>query len=137
MNLTSLRYDVVSNPYPPAPALTGRVAREPDDICGRPVRKGEEIAILPWVLHRHRTLWDGPDRFDPERFSGREVRPGRASPICRSAADHASPLARSLPLPRFCFLVATIAQRYRLRLVPGQDIVLLHRVTMRPRDGIR
>jgi cytochrome P450 len=44
--------------YPPAPALTGRVAREPDDICGRPVRKGEEIAILPWVLHRHRTLWD-------------------------------------------------------------------------------
>src|ERR1700688_3538525 len=70
MNLTSLRYDVVSNPYPPAPALTGRVAREPDDICGRPVRKGEEIAILPWVLHRHRTLWDGPDRFDPERFSG-------------------------------------------------------------------
>jgi hypothetical protein len=30
-----------------------------------------------------------------------------------------------------------MAQRYRLKLVPGQDIVLQHRVTMRPRDGIR
>jgi hypothetical protein len=34
-------------------------------------------------------------------------------------------------------LVATMAQRYRLTLVPGQDIVLLHRVTLRPRGGIR
>ena len=123
--------------YPPAPALTGRVAREPDDICGRPVRKGEEIAILPWVLHRHRTLWDDPDRFDPERFSGERsaTRPrfaylpfGGGPRICIGA---------QLSLTEVLLLVATIAQRYRLKLVPGQDIVLLHRVTMRPRDGIR
>jgi cytochrome P450 len=123
--------------YPPAPALTGRVAREPDDVCGRPVRKGEEIAILPWVLHRHRRLWDDPDRFDPERFSGerRATRPrfaylpfGGGPRICIGA---------QLSLTEVLLLVATIAQRYRLKLVPGQDIVLLHRVTMRPRDGIR
>jgi cytochrome P450 len=123
--------------YPPAPALTGRVAREPDDVCGRPVRKGEEIAILPWVLHRHRTLWDDPDRFDPERFSGERsaTRPrfaylpfGGGPRICIGA---------QLSLTEVLLLVATIAQRYRLKLVPGQDIVLLHRVTMRPRDGIR
>ena len=123
--------------YPPAPALTGRVAREPDDVCGRHVRKGEEIAILPWVLHRHRTLWDDPDRFDPERFSGERsaTRPrfaylpfGGGPRICIGA---------QLSLTEVLLLVATIAQRYRLKLVPGQDIVLLHRVTMRPRDGIR
>src|SRR5215831_14109676 len=36
--------------YPPAPALTGRVAREADEICGHRVGKRMEIAILPWVL---------------------------------------------------------------------------------------
>jgi cytochrome P450 len=33
-------------------------------------------------------------------------------------------------------ILATIAQRFRLRLVPNQNIVLQHRITMRPRDGI-
>jgi cytochrome P450 len=122
--------------YPPAPALTGRVAREPDEICGRPVKKGAEVAILPWVLHRHRTLWEDPDRFDPERFS-RETsatRPrfaylpfGGGPRICIGA---------QLAMTEVSLLVATMAQRYRLRLVPGQDIVLLHRVTLRPRGGI-
>jgi cytochrome P450 len=123
--------------YPPAPILTGRAAREADRICGRPIAKGTEIVILPWVVHRHRTLWDDPDRFDPQRFS-RE----------RSAAR---PRFAYLPFgggPRICIgaklaqtevllLVATMAQRYRLKLIPRQDIVLLHRITLRPRDGIR
>jgi cytochrome P450 len=34
-------------------------------------------------------------------------------------------------------ILATIAQRFRLGLVPGQKIVLQHRITMRPRDGIK
>ena len=123
--------------YPPAPALTGRVAREADEICGHPVGKGMEIAILPWVLHRHRTLWDDPDRFDPERFSPERsaTRPrfaylpfGGGPRICIGA---------QLAVTEVMLLVATMAQRYRLTLVPGQDIVLLHRVTLRPRGGIR
>jgi cytochrome P450 len=123
--------------YPPAPALTGRVAREADDICGHRVAKGMEVAILPWVLHRHRTLWDDPDRFDPERFSPERsaTRPrfaylpfGGGPRICIGA---------QLAMTEVMLLVATMAQRYRLTLVPGQDIVLLHRVTLRPRGGIR
>jgi cytochrome P450 len=123
--------------YPPAPALTGRVAREADEICGHPIGKGAEIVILPWVLHRHRTLWDDPDRFDPERFSRERsaTRPrfaylpfGGGPRICIGA---------QLALTEVALLVATMAQRYRLKLVPRQDIVLLHRITLRPRDGIR
>jgi len=123
--------------YPPAPALTGRVAREADEICGHRVGKRMEIAILPWVLHRHRTLWDDPDRFDPERFSPEKstARPrfaylpfGGGPRICIGA---------QLAMTEVMLLVATMAQRYRLTLVPGQDIVLLHRVTLRPRGGIR
>jgi cytochrome P450 len=123
--------------YPPAPMLTGRVALEPDEICGRPIAKGTQIAILPWVVHRHRTLWDDPDRFDPERFSKARSagRPrfaylpfGGGPRICIGA---------QLALTEIALLVATMAQRYRLKLVRQQEIVLLHRVTLHPRDGIR
>lgn len=123
--------------YPPAPMLTGRVAREADEICGRKIARGEEIAILPWILHRHRTLWDAPDSFDPDRFTPERnaARPrfaylpfGGGPRICIGA---------QLALTEVSLLVATMAQRYRLRFVEPQDIVLLHRITLRPRDGIK
>jgi cytochrome P450 len=137
LSYTRMVIDEAMRLYPPAPMLAGRLAREADEICGRPIAKATEIAILPWVLHRHRTLWDDPDRFDPERFSRERstMRPrlaylpfGGGPRICIGA---------QLALTEVSLLVATVAQRYRLKLVPRQDIVLLHRVTLRPRDGIR
>jgi cytochrome P450 len=137
LTYTRMVIDEAIRLYPPAPMLTGRVAVEADAICGRPIAKGTEIAILPWVVHRHRTLWEDPDRFDPERFSRERsaTRPrfaylpfGGGPRICIGA---------QLALTEVSLLVATMAQRYRLKLVPQQDIVLLHRVTLHPRDGIR
>src|SRR5499427_4959908 len=137
LSYTRMMIEEAMRLYPPAPALTGRVAREADEICGHRIAKGAEIVILPWVLHRHRTLWDDPDRFDPERFSPERsaTRPrfaylpfGGGPRICIGA---------QLAVTEVMLLVATMAQRYRLTLVPGQDIVLLHRVTLRPRGGIR
>ena len=29
---------------------------------------GSIVIVAPYVLHRHRTLWDEPDAFRPERF---------------------------------------------------------------------
>jgi len=137
LSYTRMVIDEAMRLYPPAPMLTGRAARAEDEICGRHVPKGTEIAVLPWVVHRHRTLWDDPDRFDPERFSRESsaTRPrfaylpfGGGPRICIGA---------QLALTEVSLLVATMAQRYRLRLVPRQNIVLWHRVTLRPRGGIR
>jgi len=123
--------------YPPAPGLTGRVAREADEICGRPIKKGAELAILPWVLHRHHTLWDDPDRFDPERFSkARSASRPRFAYLPFGGGPRVC-IGAQLAMTEVSLLVATMAQRYRLRLVNGQDIVLSLRVTMRPRNGIR
>ncbi len=134
---TRMVIDEAMRLYPPAPTLTGRVAREDDEICGHPVRKGSEIAILPWVLHRHRMLWDNPNVFDPERFSPERsaTRPrfaylpfGGGPRICIGA---------SLATAEVSLLLAAMAQHYRLKFVDGQKVDLVHRVTMRPRGGIR
>src|SRR5215212_8513045 len=45
-----------------------RAARGPDTLGGVPVRRGALMLVAPWVLHRHRRLWQDPDAFDPERF---------------------------------------------------------------------
>src|SRR5207344_2628407 len=55
--------------YPPIAAIS-RVAVGHDDLNGEPVRPGSLIVISPYVLHRHRLLWQRPDAFDPHRFIG-------------------------------------------------------------------
>ena len=52
---------------PPVPALV-RVAADNDELGGERITKGTVIIISIYATHRHRMLWDDPDRFDPDRF---------------------------------------------------------------------
>ena len=61
--------------YPPVHRID-RQAMADDELCGRRIRKGDMVTIWPWVLHRHRTLWDEPDLFNPENFDP-EAKAGR------------------------------------------------------------
>lgn len=53
--------------YPPALRID-REAAVDDELCGYVVRKGDQISIWPWIVHRHRALWDQPELFNPENF---------------------------------------------------------------------
>ena len=43
-----------------------RCKRKP--IQGHKIPKGSLVLVVPWLLHRHRKLWDRPDHFIPDRF---------------------------------------------------------------------
>jgi len=53
--------------YPPAFTLA-RQARCADTAGGIAIPPRAVVLIAPWVLHRHRRLWDQPEKFDPARF---------------------------------------------------------------------
>ncbi|MCW8305888.1 cytochrome P450 [Acidiphilium sp. PA] len=53
--------------YPPAAMITRR-AMIADRCASVAVPKGATVMVAPWVLHRHRSLWRDPERFDPARF---------------------------------------------------------------------
>jgi unspecific monooxygenase len=53
--------------YPPA-FLIVREAKEEDVVAGHRVAPGTVISVSPWILGRHRKLWDRPEEFRPERF---------------------------------------------------------------------
>jgi cytochrome P450 len=121
--------------YPPAHTMS-REALADDEIEGHRVAKGSVVSIVPWVLHRHRLLWERPEVFDPERFA-----PERASERPRFAY---------IPFgggPRICIgagfamteatvILAMLGQRYRLRLAPGARVEPVGLITLRPRHGL-
>lgn len=57
--------------YPPAPMMF-RIAVKPDQLLGVDVEPGAIVIVAPWILHRHKKLWDDPDAFIPDRFAGKE-----------------------------------------------------------------
>ena len=99
--------------YPPVPRFD-REAVEADRLGEIEVRPGDIVSIWPWLIHRHRGLWDDPDAFDPGRFAARsQGRPPplpiypvrrRTAPVRRRplrhhrGADHPCPLACRLAL---------------------------------------
>jgi cytochrome P450 len=54
--------------YPPVPRFD-RQAIGPDRLSGVDVGPGDIVSIWPWLLHRHRKLWDEPDAFIADRFA--------------------------------------------------------------------
>ena len=123
--------------YPAAPGLSGRQAAADDVICGHPVAKGTEIFVAPWIIHHHSKLWDAPDQFDPERFSPERAKGRPRFTYLPFGGGPRVCIGASLAMTEACLILATVAQRYRLCLVPGQDLALRSRITLRPRGGIR
>src|SRR5262249_22624883 len=123
--------------YPPAPAIAGRVALAEDEIGGRRVRKGQQIVILPWVLHRHETLWDDPLRFDPERFAPERGAGRMRFSYLPFGGGPRICIGAQLAMMEATLILAALAQRFRLRLAPGPEIELQSRITLRPKDGMR
>jgi cytochrome P450 len=121
--------------YPPIAAIS-RVALDRDDLNGEPVRAGSLIVISPYVLHRHRLLWDRPDAFDPERFLG----DARAT-IDRFAylpfgVGPRKCIGSSFALQEATLVLAAIVKNFRFELPPGHAVWPTLSVTLRPANGL-
>jgi cytochrome P450 len=121
--------------YPPIAAIS-RVALDGDDLNGEPVRPGSLIVISPYVLHRHRLLWDRPNEFDPRRFVGS----ARAN-IDRFAylpfgAGPRKCIGSTFALQEATLVLAAIVRHFSFNLKPGHAVWPTLQVTLRPANGL-
>ena len=121
--------------YPPIAAIS-RVALGEDDLNGERVKPGSLIVVSPYVLHRHRLLWDRPDVFDPEQFLG-----SAAATIDRFAylpfgAGPRKCIGSTFALQEATLVLASIVKRFRFQLKPGHTVWPMLRVTLRPANGL-
>ena len=121
--------------YPPITAIS-RAAKGPDVLAGERIRRGTTVVIAPYVLHRHRALWQRPDSFDPTRFLGES----------RNAIDRFAYLPFGVG-PRICIgatfaiqeasiMVAMIVRNFTLEMTPGHSPWPVQKITLRPDGGL-
>jgi cytochrome P450 len=121
--------------YPPVPMFV-REAACPETFRGRRVKRGSQVILSPWHLHRHERLWERPDEFDPGRFetpNGKEC--------LRNAYIPFSAGARVCPGSAFAMiegplLLSILVRAFRFERVQGRDPMPVAHLTVRALDGI-
>lgn len=127
---------------PPAYIL-GRRALVPYAVPGTPyvIPQGTTVFVSQYLLHRDPRFWSEPDRFDPERWrtgagkDGERERPrfayfpfGAGTRVC---------IGEQFAWMELTLVLATIARRWRLALVPGHPVAPEPGITLRAKHGIR
>ena len=121
--------------YPPLVAIS-RAAIGPDELAGQRIRRGAMVVIAPYVLHRHRLLWDRPDIFDPDRFlNGARDRIDRYAYLPFGAGPRGC-IGSAFALQEATIVVASVTRNFELRVPPGHAVWPVHRVTLRPQGGL-
>jgi len=122
--------------YPPVPMYV-REAACPETFRGRKVRRGSQIILSPWHLHRHERLWERPDEFDPGRFdtpNGKECL--RSAYIPFSAGPRVCP-GSAFAMAEGPLLLSMLVRAYRFNVAEGDRPVPVAHLTVRSGNGIR
>ncbi|MFT4098516.1 MAG: cytochrome P450 [Rhodoblastus sp.] len=121
--------------YPPA-AFLSRAAIADDVICGQKIRAGSIVTVSPFLLHRHKTLWDQPDVFDPTRFLGENrERIDRFAYIPFGAGPRVC-IGMGFAIQEAIIVLAHLTRAFRFDLAPGHAVRPVQRITLRPQGGM-
>jgi len=121
--------------YPPVPMMV-REAQCPERFRDRDVKRGAQLVLSPWHLHRHTRLWDNPDGFDPTRWqteNGQKCQ--REAYIPFSAGPRVCPGA-GFAMVEGPLILSRILRDFRVLPVAGRVPVPVAHLTVRSDKGI-
>jgi cytochrome P450 len=122
--------------YPPAWGIA-RQSIAQDEIGDYHIPKGVQLMVTQYVTHRHPDFWERPEVFEPERFRPECVAKRPKFAYYPFGGGPRGCIGNQFALMEMQLILATLAQRYQLSLVPGHRVEVQPLITLRPRYGIR
>ena len=121
--------------YPPA-WIISRCAIEADRIGEYEIPPRTIIFASPYITHRLPRLWENPEGFDPDRFDRDQATAVPPFAYYPFGGGPRQCIGNSFAMMEMVLVVATIAQRCQLDLLPGVDGGLAPGITLRPSQPI-
>lgn len=122
--------------YPPAWGI-GREAIRDCTLGDYRVPAGAQIWISEWITHRSPKYFADPDQFRPERWDNDFARRLPRFAYFPFGGGPRLCIGQSFAMLEAVLILATVAQRFQLSLLPGQQIVPWASLTLRPKNGIK
>jgi len=122
--------------YPAAWGLA-RLTVEEHEIAGYPVTKGMGVAMAQWVVHRDPRWYDAPKEFRPGRWEDDLIKRLPRFAYFPFGGGPRQCIGNTFAVMEATLILATIARKFRLRLVAKHSVTPLASITLRPRHGVR
>jgi len=120
--------------FPPAYALFTRRAEKDVTLSDVKVKRGDNIQIIPYTLHRSERWFVNAEVFDPSRFLETPTWPkyaylpfGAGPRVC---------IGQNFGLMEACLVTATVLQRWQPKQIIGR-MVPDAKFSLRPKDGLQ
>ncbi|MEM9015183.1 MAG: cytochrome P450 [Pseudomonadota bacterium] len=116
----------------PAASIFTRLARADDTLADIPIAAGTEIITSPWVLHRHRKLWEQPDAFVPDRFLGDAAETIQRFSYIPFGMGPRVCIGASFSMQEMVIIVAVFLRRLKFEHVGRTPPMPVMRITIQP-----
>lgn len=123
--------------YPPAWAI-GRLSIEEHRFAEYDIPKDALVLLSPYITHRDERFWESPNEFIPERWEKQSIKEaGNKLIYFPFSKGVRSCIGESFAWMEGILLIATLAQKWKLNLMPEQKIGLNPLMTLRPKFGMK
>lgn len=131
LNYTRMVIEEAMRLYPPSWVIS-RNAVKADEIGGYAIPAHAPLLLLPYITHRHPAFWEEPERFNPERFTPEQVTARPRYAYVPFGGGPRQCIGNVFAMTEAQLILATVAQQYRLELVPNQEVSPEPLITLRP-----
>jgi len=123
--------------FPPAWAI-GRLSTEDYKLREYHLPPKSLVLISPYITHRDARFWENANEFIPERWEKLSVKEaGQRNIYLPFGGGIRRCIGESFAWTEAILLLATLARKWKLRLVPEQKIGVHPMITLRPKYGMR
>ena len=121
--------------YPPVPMMVREATRD-EPFRDRVAKRGSQLVISPWHLHRHERLWECPDHFDPARWHTENGKSCQRDAFIPFSAGARVCSGAGFAMVEGVLILARLLRDFEVETVPGRDPVPVAHLTVRAREGI-
>src|SRR6185503_12645925 len=118
--------------YPPVWVFERR-ALEADRVGEWEIPKDATVGIAPYALHRAPSIWPNPEAFDPTRFTPQAKETRHKHAYMPFGGGPRTCIGNVFAMTEATLVLAMIARRARLDLLPGFSLAVDPLVTLRPK----
>jgi len=122
--------------YPSAYNI-GRVATETCKVGDTTVRRGANVIMCQWAVHRSRRHYDDPDAFVPERWDTERARKMPKFAYFPFSGGPRNCIGAQFALLEAKLILGTLIRHFDIELEPGERPTVDAALTLRPSRGMR
>lgn len=121
--------------YPPV-GFIARSVTSADTMRDKQLKAGDSVVVSPWLIQRHRTLWDAPDAFRPDRFNEAAGRASAKDAYLPFSAGPRVCIGASFAMQEAALILSTLARKFHITPLADHTPQPVGRLTIRSANGI-